>query len=1018
MYQNVKTTKDPINYKQLEKISVLNGMGLDYRTEISNNLRNNKRTISIFLSIPIFSFLISVICRLTRYLEFISPYSIPKIVFFIFLFIFSGFLLYFFAAGSNTTYEERRFEFRMKKYHLVSKNIDDYAAIFVILFVAFIWSLFMFSGIWTSTFLTYAALLPIMVFSYTVLQRMLNHYISWIIASPRFNTQTRDIWREKWSMKAKVWDICIDMFRNLYKRNPSKYVTPDESSEETIKNKQEADGRAISACTKTFIQVIGIYLMGFFILLITQFVDKGKSQPYVGMMIILFLLICVFVLALRHTLSFGLVKKDSLIRFWGMFVNWCNYNLQNTRAPGVFQSPAGSRKRRVWLLTCLLFLYTSFIAPMAYYFPVVMYHVGPKPWIYVDSRSFLSQNNPYFKDHRISNASNMTVSKRLKSRPETWFFISLIGLRHGYYLFIYSLVLSFVLSIIIPVFFFLLIAYACGGPVIDLYYRLESSKTPGNNHAETTSWETYIERLRASEKLSDYLWLGTSIINDYPILLHKEILHDHSWILGDSGSGKTARGLAPLVSQLIRLNIPDNTKKNIQGHSIVIIDLKGDRSLFRGAQIEANKAGIPFKWFTNVPGFSTYVFNPFHQSFLEHLTINQQTDVILQSLGLEHGEGYGLLHFSLAHRKVLFEALRINPGVKSFRELQNTLRKKDLLANLTKKDCEEAADLFILIDSLVHFEALNITPEDENGDQICKNGIDMSEIIAKPNVLYFFLPASIEVSSVRRLGKLALYSLLASAFLKQQHTGKPCRVYLFIDEFQQIVSENFELFLRQARSMGIALILANQTVSDLKTHEKDLIPIIQGNTRFKHIFASTDNNQIEALMKASGERFYYSGVWNDPDVEILGTEKRYSRMIDGDPAVFYDGQIGIVRSSLLRNDIIEASDDKDQSIVHISRSSGYTQFSGFPFRIFTNFHISEKEYGERMRHPWPQKNQYTIESRVVRSKSENLTEEDPIVSALASDRTNQNKEENSDTSSKMRDYVKNRLRGNKEKQRE
>lgn len=44
--------------------------------------------------------------------------------------------------------------------------------------------------------------------------------------------------------------------------------------------------------------------------------------------------------------------------------------------------------------------------------------------------------------------------------------------------------------------------------------------------------------------------------------------------------------------------------------SVVTVDCKVDMALFNTVRAEAERAGRKFKWFTNRPGHSAYVFNP------------------------------------------------------------------------------------------------------------------------------------------------------------------------------------------------------------------------------------------------------------------------------------------------------------------------------------------------------------------------------------------------------------------------
>lgn len=129
----------------------------------------------------------------------------------------------------------------------------------------------------------------------------------------------------------------------------------------------------------------------------------------------------------------------------------------------------------------------------------------------------------------------------------------------------------------------------------------------------------------------------------------------------------------------------------------------------------------------------------------------------------------------------------------------------------------------------------------------------MPELIEHRQVAYFWLPAALESISVREIGKLALFCLLTAAIDRQRTTGQRRQVYLVIDEFQRLAGENFKVILEQARSFGLSTILANQTQSDLKTHDIDLTPTVRTNTRTKLYFAVTDPDEVRTLSNASGD---------------------------------------------------------------------------------------------------------------------------------------------------------------------
>src|SRR5262249_15998762 len=128
-----------------------------------------------------------------------------------------------------------------------------------------------------------------------------------------------------------------------------------------------------------------------------------------------------------------------------------------------------------------------------------------------------------------------------------------------------------------------------------------------------------------------------------PVLLSREIVNEHVHIMGSTGSGKTAKGLIPMIEQLIRF----------RDAAVVIIDLKGDPALFHAARIAAEHTGATFKWFTTEVGRSTFVFNPFIQGNDEFFSLGQLAENTVESLGLDHGDAYGASYFSRVNRRLL-----------------------------------------------------------------------------------------------------------------------------------------------------------------------------------------------------------------------------------------------------------------------------------------------------------------------------------------------------------------------------
>lgn len=268
---------------------------------------------------------------------------------------------------------------------------------------------------------------------------------------------------------------------------------------------------------------------------------------------------------------------------------------------------------------------------------------------------------------------------------------------------------------------------------------------------------------------------------------------------------------------------------------------------------------------------------------------------------------------------MLSEALRVgkNRGLNTFTDLYNRLKE---LYDERRADFRDAFELLSVTQSLTYYPQLETTKQE---DKYLNDTIQMDRVLEDREVVYFWLPSALESSTVRTVAQLALFGLRNAA---QDRQGKDFRqAYLFIDECQKLASENFQEILQQARSAGIAVILANQSVSDLKTPDCDLRATVQTNTRAKLFFSVSEPDDIRNLATFSGEEFHES---TEQDSEVL-------------------------RPRLSPQEILAVSDHPQQLFLHVTGGSGYTQFGGVPIPVQTDWPIWKSVTEEREKMPWP-----------------------------------------------------------------
>lgn len=790
------------------------------------------------------------------------------------------------------------------------------------------WGLLAFLHVSSSAQLLYfAGLGPVLLVMVWTADAVIGHYLSWLAAdsrhSSRYYRRSQQIWRRRFGWRPYQ--------------------------------------RAILGITIVF-------LLGAIALFVPT--PPATPRPLHAAVVVLLVTATLVTLAVVSVL-----RQPPGTRSWSRLfqplVNWFTYR-PHPFAMGVLRIPVHplgctSGLSRQAITAAVLFLLTASVASTGCYFPVTMALV-PR-WLAMaeiprdrlprspsaqdltrsmsaEQRAYLTrlpvtQRNRYLElMARSQHLESLRQAKQLarerliahlNSTPEAWFPVLARQAVGSSNFVLWTLFLSLTLSAVCPPVVFLSIIV-----IVSQTFLARQQAHPQRPCKYSTNWDGHVARILRSpneiERVS--ILVGAHADADYPILLPRTLLHEHAHILGDSGSGKTALALAPMASQLIRMAGRDAkcpATQQMPHSSIVIIDLKGDLAFFHGARMEAKRAGLPFKWFTNTLHRSTFPFNPFCQSYFKQLSLNQRTEIIVDALALHHGEGYGRSYFSRVNRRILSRMLNAyGNSVRSFRDLYELTLKPDTMGRRLKfsdKETEDAGELFATLETLASFDALNETREEYVASQI-----DLYDVATRPQVSYFFLQSALESASVREIGKLALHCLLSAAAYRGPADHA---VYLFVDEFQQIISENLEIVLRQSRSMGIAAILANQTISDLHTSFADLIPTVQGNTRFKQFFASTDLHQQEKLVTASGETVDYVLHWSKDDLLAPAQEVESSR------------------PRITRNDVMRVSDDPLASIMHVPRGQGAVQMAGFSFVAQSSFHIAEGEYIRRQRMSWP-----------------------------------------------------------------
>ena len=331
----------------------------------------------------------------------------------------------------------------------------------------------------------------------------------------------------------------------------------------------------------------------------------------------------------------------------------------------------------------------------------------------------------------------------------------------------------------------------------------------------------------------------------------------------------------------------------------------------------------------------THAFNPFTTAGWGKLSITDRSSIICASLGLFYGFDYARAHYSAVNADVIEECLTENPSIESFFELRATLY--DLIENrssyLSEKRRVDFVHVIQTIEKLASCAPLNVTRNSGASQEVLDNQINLLNAFESPGIYYFHLPSITSPYLAPSVARLVTQFLIVAGRASKRKT----KVQVVIDEFQRMISENLDLLFQMARSLDIGLVLANQSLSDLKASGEKLFQAIEGNCAIRQWISVTsveDLKMIETLFGTQKE-FRETTVRNALWAEVT------SRTVEDAPRI-------------TMTDLHTISDDPSLSIVKITGTRhGYSRYRGIPFVMRSHFHISGAEYQRRKDFKWP-----------------------------------------------------------------
>ena len=435
-----------------------------------------------------------------------------------------------------------------------------------------------------------------------------------------------------------------------------------------------------------------------------------------------------------------------------------------------------------------------------------------------------------------------------------------------------------------------------------------------------------------------------------PVFIAPSVLNAHTYISGSSESRKTSSALAGLLSCVLAgasdpIRNPDGSiRRGMDGRPVtrrlpmgpvLICDLKGDLFFRAFTKDWCKRLGRKYQELVIEPGAKSSYFNP-----IKHLHLDQEVleiaDAVLASHALYHGPGYGPGYFSSMNRFLLLNAYQLGAGKsRDYRELVEQIRE-----HFDPRYHNSAMEAFATLAALGTYPLLNAAPPGEDE-------IDWDDVIACDGVVYAWLPLSVMAFLPRDVLRLLLFTFHSA--VRRHNVWSPDkfrRAHVFLDECQSLASLNVESLLQQARSAGVNMVLANQSLHDLNSHGNPrLSHIVETNTRLKIHFTLPTEDDRQRAVRLSNERLGY----------LVGSSHTTSTSSgpngDTTSASTTTSYQPHIHPGLNVNDILHTNNVPGLALVELSPDADTTRMGGVPTPIYIPPAVSLSEYERLARVP-------------------------------------------------------------------
>lgn len=380
-----------------------------------------------------------------------------------------------------------------------------------------------------------------------------------------------------------------------------------------------------------------------------------------------------------------------------------------------------------------------------------------------------------------------------------------------------------------------------------------------------------------------------------PVRVMRQQLHSHMHLTGATRAGKTTI-LAAIIVQLIRGSDDNGSWRDAPGGPppILIVDPKGDLGLFHTARIEAQKRGQRFHAFTATASLRSDHIDIF--GTIRQITTNPDeiAGILARALDLFHGPGYGKSHFGRDNANLiatttekLGQAVReCQDGGATGLSFESIIEKLKKMAGRGGSGANEAVNA---LEPLARMERLR-----PRAGIAAEDAIDLWRMVEERQVVYVYAD---QFGGIRNLDVMRLVLFLLNAVCqKRKEQARDRRVYAVVDEFKDVLSTNLGTVISTAAGNGLSLLMANQSVAQLRSGDIDVAAELSSNVNVRIFLTADSAEDIEDIQRLSGESPQWlanigvtastmsgtgsgtSTTWGRAESQSIGVTRGYSRM--------------------------------------------------------------------------------------------------------------------------------------------